>query len=183
MDRPGRRTVVIAGAVVAAIAVACGAALALTRSAGLDPETDAQAGRRAPSFTLPDLRDESRTVSLPDGRPAVVNFFASWCVPCEKELPLLRQAAADHGDEVVFLGVDHLDHRDDAVAFLDEFGITYPIGYDPGGDTAPKYRMPGLPGTVFVRADGTIASVKYGEIRAGELAERLAQLTLQGPTG
>lgn len=189
---PARRTVVVAGAVVAAVAIACGAAIASTRDGDDDgagngaksrAEGNAQAGRVAPEFALPDLRDDSRTVGLPDGRPAVVNFFASWCVPCEKELPLLRQAAADHGDTVAFLGVDHLDHRDDATAFLDRFGITYPIGYDPGGETAPRYRLPGLPGTVFVRADGTIDSVTYGEIHARELADRLAQLTLQGSAG
>ena len=143
-----------------------------------EPGTDPQDGRGAPSFDLPSVRDESTRVSLPDGKPVVLNFFASWCEPCKDELPVLREAAGERGEEVTFLGVAHLDHRDDAREMLDEFGITYPAGSDPAGETAPRYRLRGLPGTVFIRADGTIASVKHGEIEAAELDERIAA-TLQ----
>lgn len=137
----------------------------------------------APAFSLPDVRDPAQIVSLPPGRPAVVNFFASWCVPCKKEAPLLRKAADEHGAEIAFLGVDHLDQRDDALAFLDENGLTYPAGYDPGGDVAPRYRLPGLPATAFVRADGSLAAVVHGEIKPDVLATRLRELTLHARQG
>jgi cytochrome c biogenesis protein CcmG/thiol:disulfide interchange protein DsbE len=168
-------------AVVAAVLGAGAAALVVTR--GDDAAIDSQGGRRAPAFALPEVRDEATTVRLPTDRPAVVNFFASWCVPCKREAPLLDQAYADHGKDVAFVGVDHLDQRDDARDFLRDHGVAYPVGYDPGGETAPHYRLRGLPGTVFVRADGTIAAVVNGEITRSALEENLRLLTLQGAEG
>ena len=162
--------------------IAAGATgLVLTR--GDETAIDDQGGRKAPQFALPEVRDETRTVRLPEGRPAVVNFFAAWCVPCKREAPLLRQAHAEHGDEVAFIGVDHLDQRDDAKDFLEDERLDYPAGYDPGGTTAPRYRLRGLPATVFVRADGTIAAVVNGELSRSGLAENLQLLTLQGGGG
>jgi cytochrome c biogenesis protein CcmG/thiol:disulfide interchange protein DsbE len=167
---------------VVAVVAAGAAALVLTRGGG--DAVDDQGRRAAPAFSLPDVRDERVTVRLPEGRPAVVNFFAAWCVPCKREAPLLRQAHADHGDEVAFVGVDHLDQRDDARDFLQETGLAYPAGYDPAGRTAAAYRLRGLPGTVFVHADGTIAAVVHGEITRRALAENLRLLlTLQGSGG
>lgn len=160
---------------------ASAAALVLTR--GEDDAVEDQGRRAAPAFSLPEVRDETVTVRLPEGRPAVVNFFAAWCVPCKREAPLLRQAHADHGDDVAFLGVDHLDQRDDAKEFLQEAGLTYPAGYDPAGRTAAAYRLRGLPGTVFIDADGRIAAVVHGEITRRALAEHLRELTLQGGGG
>ncbi len=155
-------------------------ALVLTR--GDTTAIDDQGGRKAPAFSLPEVRatgaaEDARTVHLPDGKPAVVNFFAAWCVPCRREAPLLREAHGAHGAEVAFVGVDHLDQRDDARDFLETNHLDYPVGYDPGGDTAPRYRLRGLPGTVFVRADGTIAAVVNGEITRRALAENLRLLT------
>lgn len=138
---------------------------------------------RAPSFVLPEVRDAAVTVGLPAGQPVVVNFFASWCTPCKREAPLLRKAAAEHGGEVAFIGVDHQDQRDDAKAFLAKYDLSYPVGYDPGGETAPRYRVPALPATAFVRADGSIAAVVYGELKPQVLASRLRELTLHARQG
>lgn len=151
-------------------AVAVGA---LLRGGGSPPTA---AG--APPIELPDLRRASATISLEDfrGRPLVINVFASWCSPCKKELPLLRDAHARLRDRVGFLGVDHLDDAKRARAMLDEFGITYPAGYDPDGDVARRYRLRGLPATVFLDARGRIAGTLMGQLDEAELGRYLAMI-------
>jgi hypothetical protein len=80
---------------------------------------------------------------------------------------------------VAFLGIDHQDSRDDAVAMLDEFAIAYPAGYDPRGEIATEYKVRGMPTTVFIDAAGRIVSVHQGALSAKDLADGLRQLTLQ----
>ena len=129
-------------------------------------------------FDLPDLRGGPGRVSLASlaGRPAVVNFFASWCEPCRRELPALAEAHRRYGDRVAFVGIDHADSRTNAIEMLDEFGITYPAGYDPQGVTAPAYGLRGLPDTVFLTADGRVLEIHRGELDRGEIEERIERL-------
>lgn len=144
--------------------------------AGCAQRTDPDA--TLPSFELPDLRDPSRTVSSADleGSPAVVNFFASWCAPCKRELPTLAAAARRLEGRVRFLGVDHEDVRDEGAALLDRYDIPYPAGYDPDGTVLLKLAKKGLPVTVFVAPDGRIVSLKLGELSEAELDDRIDQL-------
>lgn len=174
------RTAVAAVAVLIAIAV--GAALFIGAGGSTPPsgslmEDSSASGRPAPTFALPELREDRGEVSLAaaPAKPTVINFFAAWCEPCKRELPALRAAAAANPG-VAFLGVDHQDSREDAVALLDKFGITYPAGYDPRGDIAARYGIRGLPATVFIGTDGRIVSLVQGEVSAKELQERLDHL-------
>jgi DsbE subfamily thiol:disulfide oxidoreductase len=175
------RTAVLA--VAALIAVAVAAALFIGASAGNDDPDSAAATRPAPTFSLPELREDRGTVALTatPGTPTVVNFFAAWCEPCKRELPALA-AAAKSTPGVTFLGVDHQDSRLDAIELLDAHGVTYPAGYDPHGDIAAKYAVRGLPATAFISADGKIIDFHQGELSAKELRERLDRLTLRKPT-
>lgn len=138
----------------------------------------------AAAFSLPPVRDSGDAVSLDafQGKPMVINFFASWCAPCRRELPALRDASVRFGDRVQFVGIDHQDTRADAVALLDEFGITYPTGFDPKGETAFAYALRGLPATVFVTADGRIEAVRHGELDATSLEQRVKALLAASPT-
>jgi thiol-disulfide isomerase/thioredoxin len=171
-----RRAVV---AIAALIAVTAAVAVFIGRDSGTSTAT-ATTGRAASPFTLPELRADRGGVALAavPGKPTVVNFFANWCEPCKRELPAM-QAAAPAPPEVSFLGVDHQDSREDAIALLDAHGVTYPAGYDPKGDVAAKYFVRGLPATVFIGADGRIVDFHQGEMTAKELQERLARLTLR----
>ena len=146
--------------VVAAVALAIG-----TR------QPDAPGGEAAPAFALPSVSGGGETVSLElrDGRPAVVNFFASWCAPCRRELPHFAAASERFEGEVSFLGVAHQDDAGLAAAMLREFEIDYPAGNDPAGDVARRYLLRGMPSTAFVAADGTLVGVAAGELDAGEL--------------
>lgn len=170
--------------VAALIAVAVAAALFIGQGGGTDGGTSGAtaASRPAPTFSLPELREDRGMVTLTaaPGQPTVVNFFAAWCEPCKRELPALQAAAAGHPD-VRFLGVDHQDSRLDAIELLDAHGVTYPAGYDPRGDIAAKYAVRGLPATAFISADGRIVDFHQGELSAAELRERLDRLTLRKP--
>lgn len=176
--RPITARRVAAGVVAILIAAAAGLALSAGRKG---PGADSGGARHAPAFSLPELRVDRPPVTLAEvpGRPTVVNFFAAWCEPCKRELPLLRESSRRHAASVVFLGVDHQDSRSDAIELLDEFGITYPAGYDPRGDVAARYRLRGLPATVFVAANGRIVELHHGELNASALDERLRRLILQ----
>lgn len=139
--------------------------LVATRQDGIPQESAAEA------FSLPSVRDAGETVSLDirDGRPAVVNFFASWCAPCRRELPHFASASRRLEGEVTFIGIAHQDDAGLATEMLDEFDVGYPAGNDPDGDVARRYLLRGMPSTAFVAADGTLVGVAAGELDAEEL--------------
>ena len=144
----------------------------------LGTRDEGTATQGAPAFSLPSLRAEDEMVSLDlrDGRPAVVNFFASWCAPCRRELPHFASESRRLEGEVAFIGVAHQDDRELATEMLDEFDITYPAGNDPDGDVARDYALRGMPSTAFVAADGTLVGVAAGELDADELQDWIARL-------
>ena len=166
------------GTVAGLLAVALAAALFIARG---DQGADQVPDRLAPAFSLPVLREGRPDVVLAavPGTPTVVNFFASWCEPCKDELPVLREAALRHEGAVAFLGVDHQDNRADAVDQVEQFRMPYPAGFDPRGDVAARYGLRGLPGTVFITADGRILETHHGALNAEALESRIRQLTLQ----
>lgn len=106
------------------------------------------------------------------GRVAVINFWGSWCAPCIQEQPVLEQAWKQYGSKGVrFLGVNVLDNRGDAIAFLDDRGVTYPSILNRDALLAHKFRVRFMPTTLVVDRHGQIAA----EIRGG--IRQLRQLT------
>lgn len=103
-----------------------------------------------------------------EGRPVVVNFFASWCPPCVRELPLLIETAERERD-VVFLGINHVDQRPLAEAMVAEHGIAYPTLRDSGGDVVAEMGGRGLPHTVVFDTDGRLVGSVAGELSAATL--------------
>lgn len=136
---------------------------------------DGGAGRRpAPRFETFDL--EGRRVTLDDyrGNTVLVNFWASWCVPCRKEFPLLKEV---HGDRVTVLGVVFRDDAGAAAAFMREQGATWPGLVDPKGQIADAYgvRMkPGIPVTVAIDGRGVLVARHVGELRREDLHRLVA---------
>lgn len=109
------------------------------------------------------------------GRPVVVNVFASWCAPCRDEMPLLRAAARDHPG-IAFLGIDHRDRREDGEAFIVEEQVPFPTLFDIGGDVAMGVRSTGMPTTAFFDHTGRLVRVHVGIVTEQLLEEQLADL-------
>lgn len=114
-------------------------------------------GDDAPGFEAP-LLEGAGTLSLAglEGKPVVLNFWASWCVPCRDEAPWFKKAHARYGDRIHFVGVDIHDARSDAIAFVDEYGLEYPSVRDLDGRIEGDYGLTGQPETFLIDAGGTI---------------------------
>jgi len=112
----------------------------------------------APAFTLDRLdRDGQLGVGDLKGRAVVVNFWASWCVPCRDEAPVLQKTYERYRDQgLVVLGVDVNDFRQDARRFMKRYGLTYPVVYDGKGSTVGKWGVRGFPETFFVDRTGKL---------------------------
>jgi len=120
-------------------------------------------GGRAPEFTLSAF--DGKQVSTADlkGQVIVVNFWASWCRPCEQEARELEQAYQMYKDRgVAFLGVDYVDTEREALAYLARFAITYPNGPDLGTRISQAFRIRGVPETYVIGTDGRIVAVQIG---------------------
>lgn len=169
---------VFLAASVVAVAVMTGAVLA----GGLRPRETAvrpsAKARAAPAFTVPDIRNPTATIEMSTfrGKPVILNFWASWCVPCRTELPAFRAAQRRLGDDVQFLGMSHQDNREDGLDLLARAEIGYPSGYDPKGDVARAYGLYGMPTTVFISADGRVVATRTGEMTEAQLVRAVQDL-------
>ena len=117
----------------------------------------------APGFTLPDL--ERGKVSLKDfrGKLLILNFWASWCVPCREEMPAMERLYQKYRDQgFVILGVNLKDDKKSAIAFVKELKITFPIAFDPAGEVGLLYGAWGLPATYLIDTKGIALARAWG---------------------
>ena len=134
-------------------------------------------GRPAPHFSLPRI-DADGAVELGDldGQVVVMNFWASWCIPCRDEHQALSDAWVRYRDRgVVVLGVSFEDPREAALAFRDELGGDWPLVEDPGSATAIDYGVFGVPETFVIAPDGTITAKTTGAVTYDWLTEEIEQ--------
>jgi thiol-disulfide isomerase/thioredoxin len=108
--------------------------------------------------------------------PMVVNLWASWCIPCRSEAPLLTEAHRQLGDEVRFIGVATQDTQADAEAFLAEFSMTFENYFDRDGEVKGWIGSLGLPATFFVAPGGEVVSTVFGIIDERNLALEIDEL-------
>lgn len=135
-------------------------------------------GHQAPDFTIQTWNGApGQKVHLADlkGKPVVVNFFASWCGPCQEEAPVFAKAYQQYAPQgVVFVGVAFEDKQADATSFLTQYGVKYAAGPDPDGAIAVSYAVTGVPETVFIDRTGRI-TYKWG----GALDEATAKTQIE----
>jgi cytochrome c biogenesis protein CcmG/thiol:disulfide interchange protein DsbE len=119
----------------------------------------------------------SHTIALADfrGRALIINFWASWCIPCRTEMPLLERAHRAASGQVQFLGIDSNDTSSAAVPFLNQVHVTYPVGSDIGGSVATDYGLFGLPTTVFISPSGKVVGRIIGQLHAYTLRNALKE--------
>jgi thiol-disulfide isomerase/thioredoxin len=110
------------------------------------------------------------------GRPAVINFWSSWCGPCKLEAPILAAAATKNADRVVFIGVDVSDNTSDARHFLSQHHIPYVV-VQGDNDALPLFGVVGLPETFYVDSHGRIQDVTAGQVTDEILARELRSLS------
>ena len=147
-----------------------------------------EVGKAAPDFSLVDRSGQKIALADLSGTPVVLNFWATWCLPCLEELPIFQQANEALGEEVVFLLVNNNEDAQTATAYLEEQRITLLSGLEPtrrqraelGLDTTTnvlrRYRVFGMPTTFFIDEAGIVQSVKPGPLLASDLSQRLAEL-------
>jgi cytochrome c biogenesis protein CcmG, thiol:disulfide interchange protein DsbE len=120
-------------------------------------------GARPAPFTLRSFEGVDYNTADLAGQIVVINFWASWCKPCEQEAAELEQAYQQFkGQGVVFLGVNYVDTEPEAKAYLERFGITYPNGPDLGTRISQAFRIRGVPETYILDQGGLLAHVKIG---------------------
>lgn len=137
----------------------------------LTPDEELPAGADVTFTTF--AGDEVALASL-RGRPVIVNFFASDCVPCITEMPAFEEVFQDVGSEVSFLGLAVADRADEAQALVERTGVTYPTAQDRDSTVITALGGTVLPTTVLLDADGAILASRYGELDADELRALLA---------
>jgi cytochrome c biogenesis protein CcmG/thiol:disulfide interchange protein DsbE len=141
---------------------------------------DVRDGKRpqVPSFTLPRLDGGELASSGLDGKAQVVNFWASWCIPCREEAPLFEQASKRYASrDLVVLGIDHQDFAGDARAFARKYGMTYPSVLDKGDKLYARYGLTGVPETFCVNRRGKVVAHVPGAVTRESL-DRCIQAAL-----
>jgi len=143
---------------------------------GLTPSP--RVGFAAPDFTLDLLGGVQVTLSELRGKAVVVNLWATWCPPCRAEMPALQRIYAANGSrglEILAVNTTFQDSEGGAAAFVDEFGLTFPVALDRDGEASRAYQLRALPTTFFIDRSGVIRTVVLG----GPMSETTIQTIVE----
>lgn len=131
----------------------------------------------APDFTLQGFDGNTVTLNNLRGQVVVINFWASWCPPCREEAAYLERTWRKYKDQgVVFIGVDYVDTEKAALAYIEEFDITYINGPDIGTRISDAYNIQGVPETFFIAKNGEVRGIRIGPIYPPDLDEKIEEL-------
>lgn len=131
----------------------------------------------APDFSVAGLDDAALTLSSFRGKPVLINFWATWCPPCRRELPALQAVYEKYGDQIGFMAVDVKESPTVVASFVQQLGLTFPIGFDETGEVShTAYQVRGLPTTILVDARGVVAKRHVGPLDEATLDSYLTPL-------
>lgn len=132
-------------------------------------------------FTVKDLSGQSVSLSTLRGKVVLVNFWATWCSPCKEEMPLLQAYYDAHKeDDFVLVGVNVSDDVEDAQAFIDQSGYTFPVWSDPPGNVLIDLNMNGLPASLVVDEQGKLVKRWIGPLAQEDLEDVITPLLGKG---
>lgn len=129
-------------------------------------------GDRLPAFYVTNRDGEAFEIS-PDGKPIVLNFWATWCPPCRAELPELAGFAREYEGAVQFYGINLKEAPQTVEAFLEQQQVVLPVAYDRSGEVARLFAIRYIPTTIIADGQGIITFRKSGPVTAAELADAL----------
>ena len=174
-----RQSLMAWGAVAVGVVVLAVAGWAMWGGGGTATPSTAPQGRprigtMAPGFEMPLMEEGTFSLDEMDGQVTVLNFWASWCPPCEDELPDFQAVWEEYRErDVLFVGITVNDDREPAEGMLARFGVTYPVGMDPDGEIAARYGITGVPETFILDAEGKVAYIHVGPVTAEVLRREL----------
>lgn len=148
-------------------------------AAAEEQQAEESAAAAVPDFTIYTGGGDAVQLSDFAGRPVIVNFWASWCGPCQNEMPDFEQAYADYGDEIEFVMLNATYGRetmDSARSFLEESGYTFPVYYDTDADAAAAIGVTAFPTTLFIGPDGTLTAYAISMLDAETLQRGIDML-------
>ena len=145
-----------------------------------EPETPAEDIIMAPDFTVYDAEGNAVKLSDFSGKPVVINFWATWCGYCVREMPAFEKIAAEYSDQVVFMMINVTDGqqetKEEALAFIEEKGYTFPVYYDTDLSATMAYGAYSLPATGFITESGVFAGGQMGAMSEETLLNYVEQL-------
>lgn len=147
-----------------------------------DTDAAAELNQVAPDFAVYDL--QGRVVQLSDFRgekPVFINFWATWCPPCEREMPDMQRLYAERGDEFELLAVNFLEHRPQVTPWVEEKGLEFPILLDVTGDVSSRYGVWSYPTSVFIDKDGIVRGRFVGELSYGIMEDFIDRISEYKP--
>ncbi len=168
------RNLIVGTIIIALLGVLLGGLLSPAQPG--NKSTAALEGKPAPTFDLSMINGGRINLEQFKGKPVVLNFFASWCVPCKDEAPMFSSAAIEYSQKgVIFLGIAYNDKEDKAREFANQFDLGFPILMDDSSDqgrTSVKYALFGVPETFFIDKNGVVQKhypkpIERAELEAG----------------
>jgi len=146
-----------------------------------DAPSDEKEKTKAPDFTVLDQEGNEVKLSDMEGKPVVINFWASWCSPCKDEMPHFENVYNELGDSVQFMMIDLADGFQETIesgtAYFSEHGFLMPLFFDTTGEASGKYGITGIPTTIFIDKDGYLITHAVGGIDE-ELLRKGIELTM-----
>jgi cytochrome c biogenesis protein CcmG/thiol:disulfide interchange protein DsbE len=144
---------------------------------GATQPTNEMVGKHVDSFSIAGLKGGTIVAPWKSGHAAVLIFFASWCPPCQGEMPKVAAYLRDHNEgSIRVIGMDSHDTRAPGMAFVEKSGVAFPVAFDPSLKVADLFNLAAIPDTAFVNAKGVVTQIYLGAIPKAQLAKGIAAL-------
>lgn len=139
-----------------------------------------QVGSRAPSFMIENVAGELVALEDFEGRVVMLNFWATWCAPCQLEMPDILEVYENTArDQFIVLAINDRETKQAVMGFANQFKLTFPLLLDAEGEVQRLYRVPGLPTSVFIDKEGIIQGIHIGILTEDQLQKNLLKAGLE----